>query len=692
MKLRDRADKPLASTALAAARRGALTRGFDRQFLAGCVLALAVLLAYSPCLTGQFVWDDDSWTLNLRPLFGSLSGLGRMWTDFTALQQYYPLTGSSFWIDYQLWGFRTFPYHVENVLLHLLSVLLFWRVLRRLQVPGAALAAGVLALHPMMVESVAWVTERKNVLSMVLFLGALLSYVRFTSLGGPPETPLNLVDGKQRRFWGFYFTALALYAASYLAKATVYAFPAVLLLLCWWKQGRLRWREDILPTVPFFGVSLSLGILISWLEWNHVGAKGPEWAISLPERFLIAGRAIWFYTGKLLCPAQVCFVYPKWHLDTRSLLQWLWPITAVGALILLWFQRHRFGRGPLVACLYFVGTALPVLGLLNGFWMRYSFVWDHLAYLPSLGLIALFSALLSVLGKKYLTEGIRVVAVGVLLLAFGTLTWLQAATYRNDETLWRDAVSKNSACWIGYNYLGGYAQVRGEAQESLAYYRKSVQVQPNKEAYYNLAKALAFQGQTDEAIRTYGEALRLRPDYAAIYVDLGTIRFSQGQIDEALRDFRKAVELSHGRAYPHWCLAATLQRAGRTQEAITHYREALRADPDMSRALENLATILASDPNPGMRDGPEAIRLAEHACQLTGYKEPHVVSVLSMAYAETGRYQDAASTAEVAAGLAEASGDLVGAKVNRELAQQYRSGKPYRQAETTNALPKQPAP
>lgn len=676
----------------ATARDGALKSAFSRQCLAGCVLALAVLLAYSRCLTGQFVWDDDSWTLKLQPLFGSLSGLGRMWTDCTALQQYYPLTGSSFWIDYQLWGFWTLPYHVENVLLHLLSVLLFWRLLLRLQVPGAALAAGVLALHPMMVESVAWVTERKNVLSMALFLGALLSYVRFARLGEGGETAPGPTDAQQRRLWGFYSLALVLYLASYLAKATVYAFPVILLLVCWWKLGRLRWREHILPTVPFFAVSVSLGVLISWLEWNHVGARGPEWAITLPERILIAGRAIWFYVGKLLFPAQVCLVYPRWQPDARSVVQWLWPIAAAGALALLWFQRHRWGRGPLTACLYFVGTALPVLGFLNGFWMRYSFVWDHLAYLPSLGLIALFCALLSILAQRYLTEKIQTVAAGAMLLAFGTLTWLQAGAYRNDEVLWRDAVSKNPACWIGYNYLGFYAQSRGETQESLACYRKSIQLQPNVEACYNLAKGLAFQGQTDEAIRTYGEALRLRPDLAAAYVDLGTIRWSQGRIEEALGDFRKAVELSHGGAYSQWCLAATLQRAGRTQEAILHYREALRADPNMSRALENLATILASDPNPGMRDGPEAIRLAEHACQLTGYKEPHVVSTLSMAYAETGRYQDAASTAEVAAGLAEASGDLDGAKANRELARQYRSGKPYRQAETTNALPKQPAP
>jgi len=276
-----------------------LNRGLYHRVLAGSALGLAVLVAYSPCLSGQFVWDDDSWTHNLQPLFGNLAGLLKMWTDCTALQQYYPLTGSTFWLDYQLWGFWTLPYHVENVLLHLLSAWLFWRVLRRLEVRGASLAAAVLALHPMMVESVAWVTERKNVLSLALFLGALISYLRFAGLGEGSAPLTGAAEGRKSR-WGYYFLALALYAAAYLAKATVYALPAVFLLLCWWKLGRLEWRRDILPTVPFFAVGISLGVLIAWLEWTHVGARGSEWAMSLPERLLIAGRAIWFYAGTVL--------------------------------------------------------------------------------------------------------------------------------------------------------------------------------------------------------------------------------------------------------------------------------------------------------------------------------------------------------------------------------------------------------
>ena len=232
------------------------------------LVAAAAFLAYWPCLRGEFIWDDDAWTTNLAELFHSLSGLRAIWSWPTPLQQYYPLTATTFWIDYQLWGFWTVPYHVENVLLHLLAAGLFWRLLKRLEVPGAGLAAVILVLHPLMVESVAWITERKNVLSLALFLGALLAYGRFANLWAAGPKRASLPGGPSAagadppcvsRNWGAWACALLLFLAAYVAKATTFAFPAVVLLLCWWKRGRLRWRQDVLPTLPFFAASLRAG-------------------------------------------------------------------------------------------------------------------------------------------------------------------------------------------------------------------------------------------------------------------------------------------------------------------------------------------------------------------------------------------------------------------------------------------------
>ena len=259
-----------------------------------------------------------------------------IWFQPTALQQYYPLTGTTFWLDYQLWKFWTLPYHVENVLLHALAALLFWRLLLRLQVPGAWLAAALFALHPVMVESVAWITERKNVLSLVLYLGALLAYLRYAQgvtgggwrvAGGTPSQCLGAADRSHaarvtghgsrdtRHSTLFYGLAFVLFLCALLAKTTTFSLPAVILLIGWWKRGQIRWRADVLPTLPFFALALGLCAVTAWLEKYHVGAQGSDFALTFPQRCLIAGRAFWFYLGKLLWPANLCFVYPRWQPD-----------------------------------------------------------------------------------------------------------------------------------------------------------------------------------------------------------------------------------------------------------------------------------------------------------------------------------------------------------------------------------------
>ena len=306
---------------------GCLRSALSRGWLFGLLLVAATLLAYLPALPGKFVWDDDSWTTKISGLLRDASGLWTMWCKPTALQQYYPLTGTTFWLDYHLWGFWTLPYHVENVLLHALAALLFWRLLRRLQVPGAWLAAAIFALHPVMVESAGWITERKNVLSLVFYLGALLAYGRFagflaaagpdcsaaancapTSVGGLWVGLAAVCGGRSGEGYGVFTAGGAV--ADLLVETWAHpvaggraAEPAV---LCRrrsaWVWSRPGWKR------------------------HSVGAKGPEWAFSFPERCLIAGRALWFYTGKLLWPANLCFVYPRWHLDAGSFVQWLYPV------------------------------------------------------------------------------------------------------------------------------------------------------------------------------------------------------------------------------------------------------------------------------------------------------------------------------------------------------------------------------
>lgn len=644
-----------------------------RETVALLFLIGTTVLAYSPSFPGEFLWDDDWWTIRLKPFFANLSDLGKMWTDFSTLQTYYPLTGTSFWIDYHLWGFRSFPYHVENVCLHVLAVVLLWRLLKRLQVPGALLGASIFAVHPMMVESVAWITERKNVLSMVLFLAALFSYGQFANFWQEhPQSATEMMKSTPHR-WRWYTLGIILFVLACMAKTTVCTLPAVLLLLCWWRRGHLRWRTDILPTVPFFAIGLSSGVLIALLEYRHVGAHGPEWDFSIAQRCLIAGHAVGFYVGKLLWPPDVCFIYGRWPVDALSWAQWLWPGAVVGTLAVLWLLRGRIGRGPVAGCLYFIGTALPLLGLINSYGMRYSFVWDHWAYLPSLGLIVSFSAIATTLATHFLSDIVRIVLAVAVFVSFGFLTWRRAAIYQSDETLWRDTLKKNPTAWIASNYVGYYAYQKGAKQEAISCYLTSIAAHPNPEAYYNLANALALEGQIKDAISAYRQALNLNPNHFKAHMDLGTIFVSQGNMGEAEASYRSAVKIRPKNAYARWCLASVLERSARFPEAIGEYRESLRIEPGMHEALENLALILIRNSDATDRDRSEAVLLAERACQLTSFRQPHYLATLAMTYGEVGRFDEAARMAEQAASRAVESGDTEGAKVNHNLAEQYRS-------------------
>ena len=428
--------------------------GCLRAWLFSALLVAGTFIAYLPALRGKFVWDDDAWTTGISLLLRDASGLWTMWRKLGALQQYYPLAGTTFWLDYKLWGFWTLPYHVENVLLHAFAALLFWRLLWRLQVPGAWLAGAIFALHPVMVESAGWITERKNVLSLVFYLGALLAYGRFARFWNADNHPAASTADSPARLRSAYWLAFLLFVAAELSKATAFSLPAVLLLVCWWKGGRIRWQADVLPTLPFFTAAISLGLVTAWVETNHLRASGPEWAFSLPERCLIAGRALWFYMGKLLWPGNLCFVYPQWRLNAGSFVQWLCPSTAVGVLLALWLMRRRIGRGPATAAFFFAGTLFPVLGFMNAYGMRYSFVWDHWVYLSSLGLIALGAALASAVVGRLRAPMLLYGIAAVLLPVLGVLTWQQCRMYADLETLWRTTIARNPNCWMAQGNLG----------------------------------------------------------------------------------------------------------------------------------------------------------------------------------------------------------------------------------------------
>ena len=575
---------------------GYLQSSLDGGWFFALLLVAATLLAYLPALWGQFIWDDDSWTTKVSGLLRDGSGLWTMWSKPGALQQYYPLTGTTFWFDYQLWGFWTLPYHVENVLLHACAALLFWRLLLRLQAPGAWLAAAIFALHPVMLESAAWITERKNVLSLAFYLGALLAYGRFACFWKADNGATSPAATAPSRHWGAYGLALLLFVAADLSKATAFSLPAVLLLVCWWKRGRIRWRGDVVPSLPFFAVAIGLGLVTVWLERNTVGAKGPEWAMSFPERCLIAGRALWFYAGHLLWPANLCFEYPRWHLDAGSFAQWLYPGTAIGLLAMLWLMCGRIGRGPATAAFFFAGTLFPVLGFLDAYYMRYSFVCDHWVYLSSLGLIALGAALVAEAVKRLGTPMLLYGSAAVLLAVLGALTWQQSKMYQDLETLWRTTVTKDPEAFLAQHNYASILSDRGQLDEAIAHFQKVLEIKPGfAETRNSLGIALGRKGQTDEAIRQFQEALRLKPDYALAHNNLGIVLLSKGQSDAAISQFQEAIRLRPDNAEAHNSLGVALGRKGQIDEALRQYQEAVRLKPDYTDAHYNFGVALLGE-------------------------------------------------------------------------------------------------
>lgn len=536
-----------------------------RSACAGGAIVLMVVLAYIPALRGGFVWDDDSWTFRIAALLRDTSGLREIWFRPTAMQQYYPLSGTTFWLDYQLWKFWPAPYHVENVLLHATAALLFWRLLRQLEVAGAWLASALFALHPVMVESAAWITERKNVLSLVLCLGAALAYQRHARAEG--RRGQNADHGKAASGATSipYLLALLLFIAALLAKTTVCTFPAAILLMTWWRRGQLRWREDVLPTLPFFAVALAMGAVTFWMEKHHAGAHGAAYALTAPQRFLIAGRAFWFYLGKLLWPANLCFIYPRWQPNSAVWTQWLYPATALGAIVGLWLAKGRIGRGPVTAVLFFAGTLFPLLGFFNVYFMRYSFVCDHWAYLPSLGPIALAAYGLSRL-QSHLGGGrpSKVAIGGVLLLPLGLLTWQQAGTYANLESLWRNTIARNPDSWMAHNSLGNALYRRGRIDEAVGEFEQAIRLKPDlAEAYTSLGVALSSKGRAGDGIARFQDAIRVQPDYAEAHYDLGMALQQQGQLDAAIDELKQAIRLKPGFAAAQRRLGIAVEQRAR---------------------------------------------------------------------------------------------------------------------------------
>lgn len=543
-------------------------------------LVLLAGLVYFPALRGEFLWDDAGHVT--KATLRSWEGLGRIWFHVGATQQYYPVLHTAFWLEHRLWGDAPMGYHAITIAFHALAAGLFGTFLQRIGVPGARLAALLFLLHPVCVESVAWIAEQKNTLSTVLYLSAALFYLRFAA----------------NRTRGAYLCATFSFVLALLTKSVTATLPAALLLVTFFQKGRLNLRTDVLPLLPWFALGAGFGLHTVWVERTLIGAQGPEFDLTLPQRIILAGRAVWFYFGKLVWPAELVFVYPRWTLDAAHAGSYLFPATAVALVAALtWVPRVR--RGPLVAVLYFGGTLFPVLGFVNVYPFIFSYVADHFQYLASLGLFALAGAGLH-LGLRGATAGVRWPVLGVTVLALGTLTFHRSAVYRDQTTLYTTTIAQNPACWMAHNNLGDLLLTAGRVTEAIRHFEAALRIKPDHApARNNLGNALARDpARAEEAMREYRQALVLRPHFAEAHFGLATLLLrNPDTLLAAIDHYISALQAKPNYPEAHANLGVLLTTLpGRGHDAIAHLQHATRLKPDYVDAHSNLALVLANTP------------------------------------------------------------------------------------------------
>jgi tetratricopeptide (TPR) repeat protein len=542
----------------------------------GLILILFVILAYTPVWKAGFVWDDET-ILTANPCIVGPLGLKEIWT--TSAADICPLTLTTFWTEHALWGLNPLPYHLVNVLLHSLSAVLLWRVLRCLRVPGARLGAALWALHPVMVESVAWITEMKNTESGLFFLLSILFFVRWI-------TRISHVPVRNASYaLSLLFAALAM-----AAKSSTVILPVILCLCAWWIEGGWLWR-NVIRTVPFFLMAMAASALSIWTQRPQLATvTDPQWVRTWPEPLAAAGDAVWFYLGKLLWPHPLVAIYPRWQIDAGQWVSYLPPLAVVVTLSIFWLRGRSGGVGSracFFAFAYFVVALLPILGLIDTYIFQFSLVFDHFQYLASIGPLALTGTALVWLSdfiiprRPWLQSALR---VGLLLIV-GMASWQRTWAYESEGAFWTDTLAKNPGSWTAHNNLGNVFIKRGQVDDAMVHYQKALEVNPNyAEALNNLGLALFRKGRVDDAVAQFQKALEVNPNFAQAHSNLGVALIQKGQVGAAVAQYQKAVKINSDYAQAYYNLGNALIQKGQVNDAVAQYQKALEIKPDYPEA------------------------------------------------------------------------------------------------------------
>ncbi len=554
-----------------------------RLWITAGLLAAAVILSYAPVFQAGFIWDDGEFITD-NPHLRDLAGLKTIWTSPKDNPHYFPLLMTVFWLLYRLWGVQPLGYHLVTLGFHVANTLLVWLILRRLKVRAAVPAALLFGLHPLHVQSVAWATELKNTLSGFFYLGAIWTWL------GVSEARLR---GSGFRFqgWGGVLLCLVLFACALLSKTTVVSLPLAILLIEFWRRGRLPWR-----TVAFalaLTVVAFLPVLVTVNLEQSRNVEGLSAVFTTGERWIVAGRSFWFYLGKLFWPADLMMVYPTWTVDPSRPAQYL-PLAAAGLLgIGLWAGRRAWGRAPALGLLFFAAAVLPIPFLDINFVLQHAFVADHFAYLPSLGVLPVAAAALFLLPARLRSPRLRGALLAAPVLALGLLTWRHARTFENQGVLWRHVIERNPGAAVAYSNLGLYVAQQGDPVAAIDLYRKALELYPgSSKTWNNLATELRIIGREEEALAALQKAVELNPSYFEALNNLAALLSRRGRMDEAIAHLRRAIEVNPDYFEGHSNLGALLAGAGRHEEGIEFMRRALGWRPDDVQLLNNLARAI----------------------------------------------------------------------------------------------------
>ena len=620
--------------------------------LKALVLGILILIVYSPVYNAGFVWDDKAVYEN--PHILSWTGISNIWCYPASMIpyeiHYWPLTHSSFWLENKIWGQDPGGYHRTNVLLHLLNTLLLWWFLTRIQLPWAWIAALIFGLHPVHAEPVCWILGRKDLLSFFFYLISVFSYYRF------------MTNRKRREIlFSFIFFCLAL-----LCKSIAVTLPGAILLINYYMR-KFRVRDLIWP-----GLFSMTGLLYASLDISLCGsAEKLNFSLGIIERAIICGKSWWFYLGKLIYPADLIAVYPRWEASTNFFNILPFP-AAISVMSILVVFRKR------IPCLFgsfafFTISLLPILGIIPFGFMRYSYVADRFQYLASAGIICGFTVLIHHIlsDKDRIWRRISIVGLSFLMIAYCSITWTIAVSYGSKQSLFERVIARNPDAYIAFYNLGAVAANENKYAEAAEKFLTAYKIKPDhgdvviqlgtnlmlsgqdREAekylneatikypesvtsWINLGNVRLRLGNREQAILAYQQALKIDPENSLANNNLGFCMMKSGRISKAIDYLKTAIQTHPDSLEAHLNLARAWQEQQNSEKAVYHYNEVLRLSPNNVEALNNVAWILANPENNKNEIYREAARLAEKASQLTHFQDPGILDTLALAYHRLG--------------------------------------------------------